>query len=212
MVFSTQIEKCTDLVSVFYRNTSIILNMIYQPQEFTLKDGTNVLLKTPDSGDAQKLLDSIIAVSRTTDYLLSAPQDYDKYLKDISKEEDFINSAREGKDYLICVYINNVIVGNSMLRLNSHEKDLHRANIGIAIQKEWQGRGIGSLLFDEMIRIAKAIPEIEQLELDVISANERAKNLYLKKGFVKTGDIPHELKLKNGSYLDGELMVLFLNK
>ena len=53
---------------------------------------------------------------------------------------------------------------------------------------------------------------IEQLELGVIANNEKAKRLYTKKGFVKTGDIPHELKLKDGTYLDGETMVLFLNK
>ena len=35
---------------------------------------------------------------------------------------------------------------------------------------------------------------------------------FYKKGFIKTGDIPHELKLKDGTYLDGETMVLFLNK
>ena len=186
--------------------------MIYQAKDFFLKDGTKVTLKTPEISDAQKLLDNIIEISASTDYLLSTPKDYDIYLQDMSKEEGFIQSSRDGKDYLICAYVNDEIIANCALRVFTHEKDSHRANLGIAINPKYQGRGLGSLMFDEMIRIAKETPELDQLELGVIAKNERARRLYLKKGFVKTGDIPHELKLKDGTYLDGETMVLFLKK
>ena len=83
---------------------------------------------------------------------------------------------------------------------------------GLAVSEEYRGLGIGSILFDIMIDLAKKTPGIEQIELDVIGVNERAKRLYTSKGFVKVGDKPHQLKLKDGTYLDGENMVLFLNK
>ena len=86
------------------------------------------------------------------------------------------------------------------------------AAIGIAITKEYQSMGIGSLLFDEMIKIAKQTPGVEQIELDVIDNNEKGLRLYKSKGFVQTGTIPHQLKLKDGTYLNGLTMVLFLNK
>ena len=184
--------------------------MIYQAKEFTLKNGLKVIVKSPEVSDALNLLTSVTKVAESTPFLLSEPEDYDMYYQNMKLEEDFINSSNNNKDYMLCVYLNGEIIGNSALRFNRHVKDSHRANIGIAIQKEYQGIGIGSLLFDIMIDIAKHTEGIEQLELGVIANNEKAKRLYTKKGFVKTGDIPHELKLKDGTYLDGETMVLFL--
>ena len=186
--------------------------MIYPAHEFTLKNGLKVLIKSPEIGDALKLLDNIVNVSKTTHYLLSEPEDYDKYYKDIKLEEAFIASFENNRDYLLCVYLNDKIIGNSALRFFNHEKDKHRTNVGIAIQEEYQGLGIGSILFDIMIDLATHSDVVEQIELDVISTNEKAKRLYINKGFKKTGDIPHQLKLKDGTYLDGEAMVLFLNK
>lgn len=186
--------------------------MVYNPKEVSLKDGTVVILKTPEVKDAKMMLDNIINVANSTDYLLSAASDFQKYLDDISKEEAFIAAKRESKDHMVAVYLNDVIIGCCSLDLHFHEKDKHRAVIGIAIQKPYWDKGIGSILFDELIEIAKNTEGIEQIELDVIANNARAKHLYTKKGFVKTGDIPHQLKLKDGIYLNGETMVLFLDK
>ena len=184
--------------------------MIFQRKEVTLKDGSKVTFKTPEVGDATKLLDHIIAVAASTNNLLSEPRDFQKYLDDISLEEKYISNNREGPNYCIAVYDNDSIVGVCSLDFHSHQKDQHRSRVGIAIRKEYQNKGIGSLLFDELIRLAKETEGIEQIELDVIKTNEMAKHLYTKKGFRKVGDIPHQLKLKDGRYLDGESMVLFL--
>ena len=183
--------------------------MVYEPKEFLLKDGKKVIFKSPEPRDAKLMIDNIVAVASSTDNLLSAPHDFDKYYADISLEERWIVSNREGPNYLIAVYLNGVIIGSCSLNMRPQEKAKHRATIGIAIQKQYWGKGIGSLLFDEMIQIGKGIG-LEQIELHVIASNDRAKRLYAKKGFVKTGNLPHELKLKDGSYLDGETMVLFL--
>lgn len=186
--------------------------MVYSEREFVLKDGTKVAFKSPDVSDARLLLDHIIKVASSTNNILSTPDDFKKYLDDISLEEKYIASKREGKNCSIAVFYQGVIVGVCSLDFRYHQKDSHRASIGIAIQEEFQNKGIGSLLFDEMINIAKNTEGVEQIELDVINSNAMAKHLYTKKGFVKYGDKPHELKLQDGTYLDGESMVLFLNK
>ena len=184
--------------------------MFYSVKEFTLKDGSKVVLKSPELSDAKMLLDQIIKATSQTDYLLSTPNDFDP--NNIEAEEAFISSFNNGNNYLICAYFGGIIIGNCSLKFLTHAKDKHRAKVGIAIIKEYWGLGIGSIMFDEMIAIAKSTPGIEQIELDggVISQNERAIALYKKKGFVKTGEAPHELKLKDGTYLDGYLMTLFL--
>lgn len=184
--------------------------MIYEAHEFLLKDGTKVIIKSPDISDGPKLLANIIAISASTDFLLSVPEDYDIYLKDMKKEEDFISSFTDNDSCLLCAYIADKIIANCMLRVHTHVKDRHRADIGIAIAPDYQNRGLGSLLFDELIKIAKSLKYVEQLELDVVKINERAKHLYQNKGFVKVGDIPHDIRLKDGTYLDSEKMILFL--
>lgn len=183
--------------------------MIYQKKEFILKDGTKAVFKTPEISDAKQLLNHIKLVAASTDFITRTPEDF---TDDVSKEEAFIVSRRESNCVYICAYVKDVIIGCCEMNFGNLIKNRHRASIGIAIQKEYQNKGLGSLLFDEMIRIAKEKNGIELIELDggVISTNLLAKHLYSKKGFVKTGDIPKQLKLKDGTYLDGESMVLFL--
>ena len=187
--------------------------MIYQAKEFTLKNGLKVVIKSPEVSDAPKLLESIIKTSATTDYITSLPEDYQKYLDDMSKEEAFIKAANDNpNNYCLAVYVDGNIVGNCFITFYSNIKTRHRGTVGIAIIKEYRSMGIGSILFDEMINIARNREGVEQLELDVIKDNVHAKRLYTSKGFVKTGDIPRELKLTDGTYLDAEKMVLYLNK
>ena len=186
--------------------------MIYSPKEFTLKNGLKVVFRSPEVEDAEKVLDQIISVAGTTDFLLSTPEDFDEFRRDIKKERDFIEWSKTDKGQWIIVCLDDKIIGNCSLRIYKHAKDQHRSSIGIAIEKDYRGFGIGSLLFDEMIKLAKQTPGVEQIELDVIESNERALRLYKSKGFVETGTIPHQLKLKDGTYLDGITMVLFLNK
>ena len=187
--------------------------MIYETKEFTLKNGLKVILKSPEVSDAPKLLNSIIKVSETTDYITSLACDYQIYLDDMKKEEAFIEgSNNSGTNYLIAVYVNGDIIGNCLLSFLGNVKTRHRGRIGIAITKEYRGMGIGSLLFDEMINIAKNREGVTQLELEVIKDNTVAKKLYTSKGFVKTGERPRALRLPNGTYLDEDIMVLFLDR
>lgn len=184
--------------------------MIYNTKEFVLKNGIKMILKSPEVRDAQMLLNQIIETTKVTDYLTTTENDFAPFIEDITKEEEFISKFIEGKDYLLCAYVNNIIVGNCMIRFLTHTKDKHRAIVGIAIKKEYWGLGIGSIMFDELIDIARNTPGIEQIELDVISQNQRAIALYTKKGFRKTGEMPHQLKLEDGTYLDSNTMILFL--
>ena len=107
------------------------------------------------------------------------------------------------------IYYNIV---NCVLNFYSHIKDRHRGTIGIGIAPKYQGMGIGSLLFDEMINIAKNRNGVTQLELGVMKDNIQAKRLYTSKGFIKTGETPRDMRLPNGQYLDEENMILYLNR
>ena len=183
--------------------------MIYEAKEFIVKDNLKVVVKTPEIEDAARVLEFIRKAAGQTNFLLSSPDDY-KF--DVEKEEKFIEDNRKSNNYFLVVEVDGEIVGDFGLNLNRHEKDKHRASIGIAIDEKYWDKGIGSLLFDEAERIAREMGTIEQLELGVNSDNSRAKHLYEKKGFEYTGRIPRAMKFEDGSYHDEEFMVKYLDK
>ena len=187
--------------------------MIYKEKEFTLKNGIKVILKSPEISDAQKMVDCIIDITRTTDYMNGIPEDYQVYLDDMKKEEAFLEGHNNSdNNYMIAVFYKDIIIGSCALNFGNMIKTKHRGTIGIGIRKQYRGIGLGSILFDEVINIAKNREGVTQLELGVIKDNFAAKRLYTSKGFVKTGDVPRAIRLKDGTYLDEELMVLYLDK
>ena len=183
--------------------------MVYEARQFTLKNGMNVLIKTPEVEDAKELLSFIQKACGETDFLLSTPEDMNF---SVEKEEDFITSYREGSNYLLAVYVDGKIVGDSYLNFSSAIKLRHRGEVGIAIRKEYWGLGIGSILFEIMIQLAKEKEGIEQLNLAYLSNNKRGENLYKKFGFETTGITPKAIKQIDGSYADKVLMTKFLEK
>ena len=83
----------------------------------------------------------------------------------------------------------------------------HRASIGIVLLSEFWNHGIGTRLFQELIRIAEENPNLMQLELDFIEGNNRARALYEKMGFRVTGVKPDAIRLKGGTLLNEYSMI-----
>ena len=73
----------------------------------------------------------------------------------------------------------------------------------------YRGMGISKLLIDELLRRARNIEDIEQINLTVISANMAAKKLYGQYGFKSFGKEERAIKWQ-GKYFDEEQMVLVL--
>ena len=86
-------------------------------------------------------------------------------------------------------------------------KTRHRAVVAIALLKEFWHQGIGTRLFQELIRIAEENEHILQMELDFVEGNSRARALYEKMGFRITSVKPNAIRLKDGTLLNEYSMV-----
>lgn len=64
---------------------------------------------------------------------------------------------------------------------------LHRARLGIGVERAYRAQGIGSALLEAAIRWAKAERELSWVDLSVFAHNERARALYERLGFRETG-------------------------
>ena len=79
---------------------------------------------------------------------------------------------------LVCL-VEGKVAGNCMITWTTGMKTRHRAQVAIALLKEYWRQGIGTRMFEEMIRIAEANPGILQMELDFVEGNARAKAQYV---------------------------------
>ena len=87
--------------------------------------------------------------------------------------------------------------GLANIYVQSYKKLAHQALFAIIVAPDKRGRGIGTFLIKELIRIAKEQLKIELLHLEVYEGNP-AKSLYDKLGFEVCGFQKHFLKEGNG--------------
>lgn len=88
------------------------------------------------------------------------------------------------------------VVGYAGLRAVPPEGDVQT----IAVDPEWQGRGIGTKLLEGLLAEAAARASTEVF-LEVRAENQRAKDLYKRFGFVQVG-------LRKGYYADEDAVVM----
>ena len=174
--------------------------------EFRLKDGRTAVLRNPGDEDIQGMLDYLYISAGETDFILRYPEECSKYTPEGEKALfDRMNDS-ENETMLACI-VDGKVAGNCQVSWSTGLKTKHRAKIGIALLKEYWNQGIGTRMFEEMIRIAESNPDIIQMELDFIEGNSRARALYEKMGFRIVGVKPDAIRLKDGTLLNEYSMV-----
>jgi putative acetyltransferase len=87
---------------------------------------------------------------------------------------------------LVALHQGNVI-GNLGLEQFSRIRRSHAGSIGMAVAREWQGKGVGSMLLAAALDVADNWMNLRRVELSVYADNEAAIGLYRKFGFVEEG-------------------------
>ena len=99
-----------------------------------------------------------------------------------------------------------IVVGACGLHANGPSpRKRHSMLLGINVDPEWQGRGVGTLLMHALCDVADNWLGLLRIELDVFADNRRAQALYERFGFVREGVRRCEA-LRDGVYVDGWLM------
>ena len=180
--------------------------MIFEEKKMILKDGTEAIFRSPRVEDAEKMLDYLRAVSTDTDFLMRCEKD--PHYPSVDDEKTWIDKHISSEDdILINCVINGAIVGNCNISFTDRFRSRHIGTIGIAVRKEYWGRGIGTLMFEEMEKIARAHEGVSQMELTCFANNTRAQALYKKMGF-KVDYVRHDaLRTADGTLTDEYGMV-----
>ena len=115
-------------------------------------------------------------------------------------------NASDHEAMLVCL-VEGRIAGNGNIVWSNGIKVRHRASVAIALLREYWNQGIGTRMFQELIRIAETNENILQMELDFVEGNSRARALYEKMGFRITGVRPNAIRLKDGTLLNEYSMI-----
>lgn len=185
--------------------------MRIEEKEVTLKDGRACVLRSPELSDAEQLVQYVKALASETDFTIRYPEE--AHIP-VEQEKFFLQHFMESdRDLMIAAEIDGKLVGNCQLSEigKGRIKVRHRCSMAIGLYKEYWGLGIGKALITLLAEKAAELG-YEQMELEVISSNERAIGLYTRMGFVKTGEIPDAMKYKDGKYDNLDIMTMKLRR
>lgn len=183
--------------------------MFFDSINVLTKKQRELTLRMVKASEAQDLIDAVAEIAETSPYILLTAEDF----RSISIEDEikWINSYNDdSRSILIVVEFENKIVGVLDFRAYKGPKSLHRGGLGISLNENIRGEGVGELLFKKLITELKKVNDLKMLELSVMSENIQAYHLYKKVGFIEIGRRPKAYKQPDGSYTDEVMMVLEL--
>jgi len=162
-------------------------------KDVTLKDGTKVYLRPSVKEDYENVWKMFSSLSKESLRFLPirfTSERVGEWFKEMDYEKvlPILGIVREnGEDR---------VIADSSLEFSKLESRRHRAELGITVHDDYQGRGLGTEIIRHLIDIAKS-KRVKKLELLVVANNERAIHLYEKMGFIKEG----HLRMNHYSYI-----------
>lgn len=173
-----------------------------------LKDGRECIIRNASKNDAQAICKSFKLTHGETDFLLTYPEESNLTQE---QEEKFLEKMEISRcDAELCAVVCGNIVGTAGIEaIGQKEKIKHRADLGISVEKEYWGLGIGKELLKACIECGKRAGYV-QMELSVVASNNTAVELYKKLGFIEYGRNPLGFRSRIEGWQELILMRLLL--
>ena len=176
-------------------------------EEISVKDklGRTVVLRNARPEDSLDLIQYLKTTSKETPYLIREPEEITITEE---KEEQFIRDKMDAeRELMLVAFTGGKHIGNcSLMSVAPYKRYRHRCDVAIALYKEYCGCGIGKIMLQTVLDVAKSMG-YEQAELDVMAENKDAIAMYEKLGFIRYGTFPYNMKYAEGSYMDAYWMM-----
>jgi RimJ/RimL family protein N-acetyltransferase len=170
-----------------------------EPRTHVLKDGRVLLIRAAAVEDARALLDFSDGVSGESDFLSFGPGEFELTEP---QEQEFIRGCLAADNQLFLMGVMDGEVVAVLVFTGGRRKRIrHCGEFGVSVRKTHWGLGIGSFMLDALIEWARGAGVITKINLRVRTDNERAIQLYERKGFVVEGTLRREMLL-DGTYHD----------
>lgn len=170
----------------------------------TLKNEQKALIRLGEEEDFEKVWEGY----------KNQPDQFYHYIPRITKE--MVDIWYEVIDHSETIPINAFLwedddetdyIGNATLMFQGIEPKSHVCGLGIGVLTNYQHLGVGIALLEASIEVARDICRLKRFELEVVTENVKAINLYMKFGFTIEGKMEKSYKYKE-DLLDSYLMAL----
>lgn len=142
-------------------------------------------------------------------YILNTANVYDYDARSFEYQQKLLEEKAEKKFPFIVAEIENQIVGYGTYGDFRFKKGYQfTVEHSIYIHPSFQGKGIGKLLLDELIQIAKS-QKVHTMVAVIDSENQVSVDMHIKKGFQKIGTI-NEVAYKFDKWLHTVLLQIIL--
>lgn len=181
-----------------------------EPKEFVLRDSRKGVIRTGEVADTEKILKQITSVLEEAEFTTTTyPEDGQDFT--IEKEREWIKDLMDGNGNLLVVAeIDGEIAGSADLQNDQRRRIQHVGSLGITVDKDFRGLGVGKNLIENLNEWASDHPVIEKVALEVFANNVKAIGLYKKLGFIEGGRKLKEFKIAPDKYIDSILMYKFV--
>ncbi len=176
-----------------------------QRKTIVLNDGTNVEIEPLTSKeDVRGFQHFINTLTKEGTYLL-----VNKPIT-VTEEKQWLHTQlkeqRKGDQIYLKALVDGHLVGTCVAK-PGFGRNKGNVNLGIALVKNWRGKGLGSLLLTEVIERAEKKWHPKNFYLHVVSANIPARRLYESLGFRIIARLPDWFEYQK-KYLDEYLLIL----
>jgi len=156
-----------------------------------------ITIRTADPSDAEAILKCYTAplAARNT---LQIPY------RSLESVREQLTKSGEG-DHLLVAEIEGEVVGVIGLHTSSRPRVNHKAEVGMMVHDDWQGKGVGAALMRAVIELADKWLNLTLIELSVFTHNESAIALYRKFGFEIEGTL-RKYAFRDGEFVDAFAM------
>ena len=173
------------------------------------RDGRKFVIREAAIADAAQLIAHARGILAEPQWSITEPEEFQATAK---QEEEWIAGFRQRPHNILLVADfgtpqNPRIVAALNFGTQPRLRVRHRGRLGIGVQADYRGLGVGAALLQALLDWAAAEPELERIELSVFAHNERAIGLYRKLGFVEEARLQGAFKLADGTYYDDVMMV-----
>jgi RimJ/RimL family protein N-acetyltransferase len=168
-----------------------------------------VIIREAQPSDASQIIQYIQRLSKEpVSNIVISPGEFNPSVEEEAKIiSEFASSENS---ILLVAEMDGKIIGTLNCRGRSDRKAIHHSvAIGMSVDQDWRGQGIGTLLMTNFIDWARETGFIKRIELMVFERNEIAIHLYQKFGFEIEGKHRKAI-FRDGMYLDNLTMALLL--
>ena len=173
--------------------------------EYKLKNGQSVIIRGPKIEDAEAMINLIKTADTESKFLA---REVGEFKTSVEREREILaNVINDETSSWFMAEIEGKVVGQCNVGfIRRNLRYCHRAEVSFVILRDYCHLGIGGKMMEQCLKWCKD-KNIEQVELDVVTINESALNMYRSFGFEITGTLPRALKYEDGTYANEYYMV-----